>query len=221
MKEHSPARRPVERIPVIIRKPINKNHLAHWCGQQIANEITKNVDCLNLLHASVEKWVFAQVHNSVASYYGSVEDLSQTCWERILGKLHLYDYKKSQFTTWIGTVCKNVMRTAARNQIRRSGVIVPMEDGMDYGKEGTPPALSDELRTAVMELADQHPRQIRILKAIFGDWTNSMVAVPVDINMRRIAQESRRDVVVVRNFYRNEVRPFICERFGEERSTND
>lgn len=109
-------------------------------------------------------------------YYGSWErkDCVQYVIERVIGKLHLYDPKKTKFTTWFYKLVKNAIFNYKRDYTQSSAIELDDEAVYTYYSEDSEKKIIDERLSYVEELVGKEAYEILLLKIGYNQSFNEI-----------------------------------------------
>lgn len=178
------------------------------------------------LYVSIKKMIYQLATRYSATCPDTVDDLAQDCFYRVLAKLAKYEPKKSRFTTWTWSVCRNVLNRKYqagkkhRSRFVDAGAFVNeegenmLENMPERPMEGVqhhecPGIMAVEIMDAVRCLATKHPRQKRLIFEIFGNPDSEEFVMPSYVRISEAAKAVGMEYGRARSFYGSVVRPFL------------
>ena len=113
---------------------------------------------------------------SKKKYFGSWEanDCTQYVIERVIGKLHLYDPKKTKFTTWFYKLVKNAIFNYKRDYTQSSAIELDDEAVYTYYSEDSEKKIIDERLSYIEQLVGKEAYEILLLKIGYNQSYNEI-----------------------------------------------
>lgn len=164
------------------------------------------------LFGSVRKMVYGLAAKYAWAFPDqTVDDLANSCFQRIQQKIGLFDPERGRFTTWVYRVSQSVLNKMYRSRERFTGVFCEAGADVDAAAPEEVTAGISELEIAelVLQLIRAFPNQVRIVEAMFGSPEGPAFSIPNHLNMADVARRTGTEYNEVRHFYCHEVRPRV------------
>jgi hypothetical protein len=210
----------VESSP-IVRVPVTQKHaVAILSGKFVCED--KNCKCHkssayigDAFYESINKLVWKLANKyAITCKLDDVKDLGGICFNRIVKMLHKYD-PKYEFSTWVWTVCENILRHQCEKTKRYIDVFQPVDDDTNLiGKKEGDSFLFAEMVSAIDDLKEEFPAWEGFLTALFGNTKEAGYCMPDAVCIAKSARVAGRSYNEVHLFMKEVVRPFFSERFG-------
>jgi len=169
------------------------------------------------LHESIRRMVVMIAAKYAINCPDKQQDLAQDCFLRIWRKLDKFDADRGKFTTWVWWLCSNLMNRRYRQSQRlKERECLHSSESMDYKAvveaKHYQSVLAGEISEAVRELCCRYPRWRKFLYALLGDPDKGIASERICVSRAAAAVGVNKTSAM--QFYRQDVQPFMCERFA-------
>ena len=203
--------------PEIHKMPVSKEYMACVLGGKIIEDSPIVGYFSDAIYDSISGMLFKLARKySVTNGFDDVNDLVNSCVERIFKMMHHYNPKKATFNTWAWIVASSVLnRRHVKNKRYRERFTVTDEFDANICSRNTEAEVNDDIRLVVGKLFNIYPEHEDILFELF--YHEGEIHIPDKISLRSVAAATDRKYGEVYYFVCKKVRTFLKDNLGGEK----
>jgi RNA polymerase sigma factor (sigma-70 family) len=209
-REKTPTEVPVKRVPVT-QEFLATSIAADAKGDEVQHPAR---DCFTeALFNSIHDMVYKLADTYRVTCHEEIDDLAQDCFCRIVKVLPRFNPKQAKFTTWAWHVCKSVLNSKYRRNIKRMKDMVRPYEGFEAEEvECDNTVFKIDFADALRDLREAYPERTGLIHEIFGNPDDGNFVVGTATGMKVAAEKAGMEYAKAYYFYSKVVKPFLRKR---------